>query len=90
MKSPKEFNKIWAKIMAKAWSDPAFKDRLMKDPAGVLHEYGCEVPSEVKVHIDENTERSIYLTLLQKPAGELTEEELENIAAAGEYKCMPC
>jgi len=82
MKSPEEFHKIWAKIVAKAWSDPAFKDRLMKDPAGVLDEYGCEASSGTEFHIDEDTERSIHLTLPHKPSGELSDQELEKIAAA--------
>jgi len=85
MKSSEEFNKIWAKIVAKAWSDPAFKARLLKDPAAVLDEHGYKVTSGMEFHIDENTESSIHLTLPRKPQGELSKVELERLAVGACY-----
>ncbi len=34
----------FAKIIAKAWIDPSFKEQLMQDPAAVLSEYGITMP----------------------------------------------
>ena len=31
---------VWKGIVTKAWKDPAFRDRLIDDPNGVLAEYG--------------------------------------------------
>jgi hypothetical protein len=75
------FHKIWAKVIAKAWSDPGFKKRLLNDPTVVLRENGLELPPGAQFKINENTDKMYYLTLPQKPSGELTEESLLKIAA---------
>ncbi len=96
MKNEKEWNKqeqeafrrVWAKIVAKAWSDAAFKQRLIKDPRSVLKENGIELPPSIECKIDEDSEKVLHLVLPKKPSGELTEESLKKIAAAGgEGKC---
>ena len=35
-----ELSKKYAKLIAKAWSDESFKDKLISDPKGVLIEEG--------------------------------------------------
>jgi len=76
-----EHQKVWAKIIAKAWSDPEFKDRLLKDPKSVFESQGIEVPTGMRLVVNENTKNTCYMTLPEKSEGELSEEKLQSIAA---------
>jgi hypothetical protein len=66
----------WEKIVKKAWSDEAFKRRLVSNPAAVLKEEGLEPPKDTQVMVVENTSSTVHLTLPAKPATELSEEDL--------------
>jgi len=79
-----EFQKAWARIVAKAWSDPEFKERLLEDPSSVLESHGIEIPAGTHLEISENTSDTFHLTLPEKPSGELSVKQLEKIAA-GEH-----
>ena len=71
-------------VVARAWTDEAFKRRLLAEPATVLREQGMDVPPGVEVRVVENTERLHHLILPASPAeGELSEEQLAQ--AAGGY-----
>jgi hypothetical protein len=72
----------WGQVVARAWSDEAFKRRLVTEPAAVLREQGMDVPPGVEVRVVENTATVAHLVLPPKPAeGELSEEQL--VQAAG-------
>jgi hypothetical protein len=79
----KERTRKWSQIVAKAWADETFKKRLLAEPAKVLHEYGMQMPQGIQPKIVEDTDRICYLKLPAKPSGELSEEDLSQIAAAG-------
>jgi hypothetical protein len=66
----------WDQIVAMAWTDEAFRKRLLADPATVLKEQGLEVPAGVQFKVVEDTEVLRHLTLPLKPSDELAEEEL--------------
>ena len=85
-----EINKAWTKIIAKAWSDPKFKEDLLKNPEKVLSAQGVTIPSGTRVVVNENTKSAFYLTLPEKPSGELSEEKLQKIAAAGSAGSGSC
>ena len=71
----------YGKVIAKAWSDAAFKARLLHDPHAALSEAGVEVPAGITVKVVENTSDTMYLVLPQRPPeGELTEEALDKVA----------
>ena len=59
--------KLWAKIVAKAWCDEAFKAELVNNPEQVLKAEGAEIPEGVHVHVVEeqkpSTAEDIYLYL---------------------------
>lgn len=76
-----EFKKMCSKIVAKAWSDPQFKEQLLKNPEKVLREQGIEIPEGKQITVCENTESQFYLVIPQKPAGNLSEKQLESISA---------
>ena len=78
----------YGKVVAKAWSDAAFKARLLKDPQAVLAEAGVEMPPGVTVKVVENTDNTMHLILPPPPpAGELTDEALDKVAGAFSGVC---
>jgi len=84
--------KQWAQVVAKAWSDAAFKKRLLTQPAAVLKEAGVDVPEGLQLKVVENTERLAHLILPPAPAGaELSEEALARVAGGIDTcLCAPC
>ncbi len=72
--------RIYSRIVAKAWADEAFKQRLLADPKATLQAEGLTYPEDAEVHVMESTNQRIYLPLPPKPVG-LSIEELSEIAA---------
>ena len=68
--------KQWGKIVARAWSDPEFKARLIADPLTVLREHGVEPAAGVELRVVEDSPGSHYLVLPASPSSDLSEEEL--------------
>lgn len=52
-----------ARLVARAWVDPAFKARLLADPKAAAAELGIEVAGEAKLVVFENTENVRYLVV---------------------------
>lgn len=71
---------IYSKVIAKAWSDPQFKEKLLKNPESTLQAEGFEIPQGTKIILHENTDKELYLVIPQKPEGELTDEQLEAVS----------
>ena len=88
-----ENQKKWAKVIAKAWSDPAFKAKLLKNPEAVLAEQGVnfpQLPKGVRMEMHENTNTTIHLVLPAKPSEMCSEEELLKVAAGMQICNDPC
>jgi len=82
MAEPFDFEDTWQQLVARAWSDPAFKARLLANPAAVLRAEGVNLPAGVSVHVLENTGEVINLVLPLKPVpADLSEEELQAVTA---------
>ena len=62
-----EFQKAYGRVVARAWSDEAFKERVVFDPLTVFRENGIPVPEGVHVKVIENTEKSVHFILPPKP-----------------------
>lgn len=77
--------KQWSQIVARAWADDAFKERLLSEPKAVLREHGLEVAPEISVKIVEDTQQVRHFILAANPVGELTEEELTPTAGADSF-----
>ncbi|GEM_PF-3253811 len=76
-----ELAALYGALVRKALSDAEFEKRLLADPGQVLKEEGWEIEEGMEIRVVQNTEKIRYLTL---PAGpNLSDEELENVAAAG-------
>jgi len=59
--------KVWNKVVAMAWADGDFKDRLTSNPKEVLNEHGASMPESATVRIEEVAENEIVLALPPKP-----------------------
>lgn len=71
----------FGKVIASAWSDDAYKARLVADPKAVLTEAGIELEDGVDVQVVEDTASVRHLVLPAAPAeGELSEDALEQVA----------
>jgi hypothetical protein len=80
---------VWNQIVARAWCDEDFMNRLFSDPRAVLAEHDLAVPagSEVEVVIGpevkiDDTDMVRRLVLPARPCQELFEEELVGDAVA--------
>jgi hypothetical protein len=71
----------YAKVVARAWTDEAFKRRLLADPVAALAEMGARVPAGMTVRVVESTDALTYLILPPRPAETgLSQEALEKAA----------
>ena len=72
----------WGQLVARAWDDDGFRQRLITEPGAVLREEGIDVPDDVALRVLEGDEaedagEAAYLRLPPKPAAEdLIEENL--------------
>src|ERR1700731_2501401 len=71
-------------VIAKAWSDPAFKSKLLKDANAALGTLGIAPPAGVTVKgfEDTATERH-YILPPRPPTDELPDELLETVVGGG-------
>ncbi len=62
----------WGRIVARAWDDDDFKQRLLAEPEAVLREAGIEVPPGIEVRVEEGEEvgDTTCLRLPPKPASD--------------------
>lgn len=74
--------KAYGCVVAKAWSDDAFKPRLLAEPATVLRENGIELPAGMQVQIHEATATQAHFVLPVRPEA-LSDEQLEAVAGGG-------
>ena len=66
-----------SRVIGQAMSDPAFRKRLLADPAGTLRAAGVEVPEGVTFQVVEDTATKVLLVL---PACE--DEALDSVLEA--------
>ncbi len=80
-----------AQVIARAWSDPAFKAQLLSDPKAAIAGYGIDLPAGLNLKIAENTADTIHIVLPATPsqAAELSDEDLQNLAGGKKF-ADPC
>jgi len=73
-----ELDKSWRRVVAKAWADAAFKERLLDDPEGVLRAEGLVLPAGRTARVIEAGPDEALFVLPPQPAahgGPAAEEE---------------
>ena len=68
--------------IAPAWyKAAAYRSRAVRDPRGVLAEFGVDIGDDVEVRVWDSTAELRYLVLPQRPAGtgEMSEEQLATL-----------
>jgi hypothetical protein len=72
-----------AQVVARAWADESFRERLRTDPHGAVAEVtGVEVPESIEIEVLEETPEKGYLVIPVNRV-EISDEQLD--AAAGGY-----
>ena len=68
-------------IIAKAWSDPAFKARLLANAPAALKRLGLGMRPGTTLKVVEDTDSHVHLVLPPKPAGPLSADEADRLSA---------
>ncbi|MCX5829625.1 MAG: NHLP leader peptide family RiPP precursor [Deltaproteobacteria bacterium] len=74
-------------MIAKAWSDESFKERLTSDPKAVLEAEGISVPKDVNISVVEQSEKQIYLVIPQRQ-DDIAIDIVEERKAASAVGCI--
>lgn len=69
--------KAHARVIARAWSDSSYRDRLKKDPDAVLAEAGLDLPKGKHVHVVEDTDTRAHFVLPVRPS-HITDADLRS------------
>ena len=87
--------KAWARLVARAWAEDEFRQRLIAEPAAVLAENGVSLPEGARVRVVEFSEGDVIVPLPERPSGALSDEDLEKVAggvtdpsAIGQFKVL--
>jgi len=84
-----ELNRAYAEATRKAWSDPAFRAKLLANPRATLLAEGVQIPAGVTINVVENTPDVINLVLPPRPSDALSDEALAAISA-GLFRIGTC
>jgi hypothetical protein len=86
---------VWSRIVARAWCDEEFMQRLLSDPRAALAEHDLVVPSDMEVEVVlgaevkvDDTDAVLRLVLPESPPHDLIEEDLVEDAVA--WYCGAC
>ncbi|MET0702792.1 MAG: NHLP leader peptide family RiPP precursor [Mycobacterium sp.] len=80
---------MYSKVIAKAWADDAYRQRLSNDPGGILADAGITAPAGVEVRVVENTPTVVHLVVPAAPGdGEISEEAIGQISGGTGGPCM--
>ncbi len=73
-----------SKIAQRAWTDSAFKARLLSNPKETAEEMGLKLSPDMQVKVWENTASAQHMVLPLNPANsELSDADLETVAGGG-------
>lgn len=62
-----QINRTMGRVIARAWSDVAFKAQLLTQPRDALTQIGMAVPAETTIVAHENTNSLLHLVTTAKP-----------------------
>ncbi|WP_054956249.1 NHLP leader peptide family RiPP precursor [Paenibacillus dakarensis] len=65
-------------LIQKAWEDPAFKAKLLRDPKSAIKEvFGVWIPDHIQVKTVEEQSNELYLVIPPNPSGVIKSEAKE-------------
>ena len=73
----KDYAKTIGKVIAQAWRDDEFKQRLLASPVKVLREAGLDLPKGWRIRVVQDTPKLKHIVLPVKPPG-VKEDEMED------------
>jgi len=76
------------RVIARAWTDQEFKNRLRTDLSQALFEMGIDPPEGVALRLAESDERTAYFVLPPGPEDTTDREELERRAMSYDYRAL--
>jgi hypothetical protein len=76
------------KVIARAWIDPEFKNRLRTDLPGALLEMGIDPPQGVTLRLAESTDNVAYFVLPPGPEDTTDKEEVKRRAMSYDYRAL--
>jgi hypothetical protein len=80
--------KIIGKVIAQAWRQEDFKERLLASPAKVLREAGLELPKGARIKVIRDTRTLKHIVLPVKPSGmDQDDEEEGGHQCSGQIQC---
>ena len=68
-------------ILSKAWCDPGFKARLLANAPAALKRLGLSMRPGTTLKVVEDTDSHVHLVLPPRPAGDLSRQALDRMAA---------
>src|SRR5262249_35023685 len=68
------------RVIARAWSDSAFKPQLLTDANAALESMGYEIPDGLTIRVVEDTPGVRHYVLPQPQSSELSDDHLEAVA----------
>lgn len=86
--SKEDPDKQRVRIIHKAWTDSAFKARLLSDPAATLKAEGFDLPEGREVRVLEDTAEVVHYVLPAMP-GELTDADLDAVSGGINIPAIP-
>lgn len=82
MSDTQSWEQTWGQVVAQAWSDDSYRQRLVADPRAVLEERGLTPPAGAQITVLEDTADQVHVVLPARP-DELSDEDLDAAAGAG-------
>jgi hypothetical protein len=76
-----------AQLIEKAWNDPEFKAKVVRDPKGMLEQYlGKALPQDVKIYVHEEDNNTLHFSIPPTPSkmAELSDDDLAKVAGGTE------
>lgn len=78
-----ELQAVWRNIVARAWSDATFKQRLLDNPNDVMREAGVPLLDGVNFVVVENEPSRVHLVLPVRPELRSSDADTEVQQVAG-------
>lgn len=65
----------YQQIVAKAWANDVYRQRLLRDPKGTLRSEGVELADDVEIKVLQDTPKLVHFVLPMKPEGSAGQAE---------------